>query len=60
MTIKIPLMKSAFLNEEATREALANFVRSAERFSMGQRCRAFEDEFAGYQGFDKNHIHIYH
>ena len=42
----IPLMKNAFLNEAATKEALAQFILQADRLSMGERCARFEDEFA--------------
>lgn len=46
----IPLMKNAFLNEAATKEALAQFILQADRLSMGERCARFEDEFATFQG----------
>jgi CDP-6-deoxy-D-xylo-4-hexulose-3-dehydrase len=45
----IPLMKNAFLNEDETRKALAEFVGSAKMFSMGEKCREFEVAFAEYQ-----------
>lgn len=46
----IPLMKNAFLNEMETREALADFIRSANKFSMDAKCQEFEQAFANYQG----------
>jgi CDP-6-deoxy-D-xylo-4-hexulose-3-dehydrase len=46
----IPLMKNAFLHEFETRDALANFIRSTERLSMGEQCRRFEEAFAEAQG----------
>src|SRR5438874_4772598 len=46
----IPLMKSAFLHEHATRVALAEFITTANRLSMDTECREFEREFSGVQG----------
>lgn len=46
----IPLMKSAFLREEATRKALSEFVLSAPRLSMDTKCLEFEQAFANFQG----------
>jgi len=46
----IPLMKSAFLREEETKRALAEFIISAPRLSMDSKCREFEQEFAAFQG----------
>lgn len=46
----IPLMKSAFLNERDTKEALASFILDAKRLSMDEQCFLFEQEFAAYQG----------
>lgn len=43
-------MKNAFLNEMATREALADFIRSASKFSMDAKCSEFERAFSTYQG----------
>lgn len=50
--MKIPLMKSAFLEEEATKRALADFIVNAPRLSMDTQCFLFEKEFAKYQGRD--------
>ncbi len=46
----IPLMKSAFLKEHETKEALAKFILQAKKFSMDQQCAQFEEEFAAFQG----------
>lgn len=46
----IPLMKNAFLNEFETRAALAEFISTAQKFSMDVKCGEFEDKFAKYQG----------
>jgi len=43
-------MKNAFLREQETKEALANFIRSADKLSMGEQCRRFEEVFAAKQG----------
>lgn len=45
----IPLMKNAFLREHETKEALAEFIRSADKLSMGEQCRRFEQVFADTQ-----------
>ncbi len=46
----IPLMKNAFINEAETRKKLSEFILTAERFSMDQKCREFEIKFAQKQG----------
>ena len=46
----IPLMKNAFLREQETKDALADFIRSADKLSMGECCRRFEEAFATAQG----------
>ena len=46
----IPLMKSTFLNEQSTKEALAKFILKAKQLSMGEQVAAFEEEFAIFQG----------
>lgn len=46
----IPLVKSAFVDDVDTREALADFIRSTDRLSMGPQCLAFERAFCEYQG----------
>lgn len=43
-------MKNAFQREEETRKALAEFVLSANRFSMDEKVREFERAFAAKQG----------
>src|SRR5712691_6376875 len=46
----IPLMKNAFLREQETKKALSEFIRSADKLSMGEQCRRFEEAFAAIQG----------
>src|SRR5258708_32815388 len=48
--LMIPLMKSAFLREQETKRALAEFIIYAPRLSMDSKCREFEQEFAALQG----------
>jgi CDP-6-deoxy-D-xylo-4-hexulose-3-dehydrase len=43
-------MKNTFFKEKETREKLANFILTAPRLSMGEKCLEFEKEFAKYQG----------
>jgi CDP-6-deoxy-D-xylo-4-hexulose-3-dehydrase len=45
----IPLMKNAFLNQHATKLALADFILGAEMFSMGKECSNFENKFSIFQ-----------
>jgi CDP-6-deoxy-D-xylo-4-hexulose-3-dehydrase len=45
----IPLMKNAFLNQHATKLALADFILKAEIFSMGKECASFEHKFSVFQ-----------
>ena len=47
--MKIPLMRKAFLNEEETKKALAEFILHADRLSMDVECGKFEKKFAQYQ-----------
>ena len=46
----IPLMKSALINEDQTREALADFIRRTPRLIMDAKCLEFEKAFAANQG----------
>ncbi|MDP2365896.1 MAG: DegT/DnrJ/EryC1/StrS aminotransferase family protein [Ignavibacteria bacterium] len=46
----IPLMKSAFLNEFETKQALADFIIKAPKLSMDTQCFDFEKKFAKIQG----------
>lgn len=46
----IKLIKSSFYNEKETKERLANFVLSADIFSMNEQCVQFENSFAKKQG----------
>lgn len=48
--MKIPLMKHAFLHEEATKDALAEWIRHAPWLRMGEECAKFERAFAAYTG----------
>lgn len=47
--MKIPLMRKAFLREEETKNALANFIIHADRLSMDIECKKFEEKFAKFQ-----------
>ncbi|MBI2120787.1 MAG: aminotransferase class I/II-fold pyridoxal phosphate-dependent enzyme [Parcubacteria group bacterium] len=38
-------MKNAFINEQETKKALANFIVGADKLSMGEKCVEFEKEF---------------
>lgn len=49
-TLVIPLMKTAFLEEEQTKKDLAEFILGAPRLSMDRKCTEFEHEFAAFQG----------
>jgi CDP-6-deoxy-D-xylo-4-hexulose-3-dehydrase len=46
-------MKSTFLNEQDTKEALAKFILHAKTLSMGEQVAAFENEFSIFQGAKK-------
>lgn len=46
----IPLMKSAFLKEQKTKEELSKFILKSGRLSMDEQCAKFEKEFAAFQG----------
>jgi CDP-6-deoxy-D-xylo-4-hexulose-3-dehydrase len=48
--VMIPLMKNAFFHEPEMRTALAEFILSGDRLSMGEQCRRFEEQFAAVQG----------
>ncbi|WP_293892565.1 DegT/DnrJ/EryC1/StrS aminotransferase family protein [Flavobacterium sp.] len=48
--MRLPLMRKAFLREEETKLALANFIISADRLSMDAECKKFEKKFASFQG----------
>ncbi len=45
----IPLMKSAFLNEYETKQALSEFILQSDRLSMSHQCAMFEKEFSIFQ-----------
>ncbi|MDP3957992.1 MAG: DegT/DnrJ/EryC1/StrS aminotransferase family protein [bacterium] len=46
---KVFIIKNAFLEEEATKRALADFILTAPKLSMGQQCESFERAFAAKQ-----------
>ncbi len=46
----IPLMKNAFIDEQKTKSALAEFILQAPRLSMDAKCLEFEKRFADWQG----------
>src|SRR3990167_8715928 len=46
----IPLIKSTFHNEKATKDALCKFIKKSEKLSIGEECKKFEHNFAKYQG----------
>ncbi len=45
----IRLVKSSFLKERETKKKLADFIATAETFSMGARCAEFQKRFAKKQ-----------
>lgn len=47
--MRIPLMKSTFYDEAATRRKLSEFVLRADRLSMGEECLKYEKAFAEKQ-----------
>lgn len=46
----IRLMKNSFYKEASTKAALVEFIMDAERFSMSNQCKTFEENFAKWQG----------
>lgn len=44
----IPLMKSTFLEEDKTKQALAQFILHSRKLSMGEKCEAFEKAFSQF------------
>jgi len=45
----IPLMKNTFLNEYDTKKALSEFILQTNKFSMGEKCKEFENIFSKKQ-----------
>lgn len=45
----IKLIKSSFYKEQETKAALADFIMTAEIFSMGKQCKEYEQSFAKKQ-----------
>lgn len=46
----IPLIKSTFYNEPATKKALNKFITKTKYLSFGKECKKFERNLARYQG----------
>lgn len=46
----IPLIKSTFYNEKNTKKLLCKFILKADKLSIGNECRKFEQKFSNYQG----------
>ena len=46
----IPLMRDTFIEEHKTKSALADFILSSNKLSMGIKCFEFEKEFSIFQG----------
>ena len=46
----IPLMKSTFLGEKETKDALCSFIQTVDKMSMGDEVLKFERSFAEWQG----------
>lgn len=46
----VKLIKSAFYNEKETKKRLSDFVKEAEKLSIGSECEKFEKSFAKWQG----------
>src|SRR3989338_1887602 len=49
-TYKVPLVKNTFMHEKETRLALADFIATTDKLSMGKKCASFERAFALKQG----------
>lgn len=45
----IPLIKSTFYNEKNTKKLLCKFILKADKLSIDEQCRKFEQKFAKYQ-----------
>jgi CDP-6-deoxy-D-xylo-4-hexulose-3-dehydrase len=45
----IPLMKSTFLGEQETKDALCSFIQTSNKLSMGDEVLKFETSFASWQ-----------
>lgn len=46
----IPLNKDTFFKEKEAIDGLCDYLRRSDKFSMGAKCREFEQKFAQYQG----------
>jgi len=47
--MKIPLMKSTFLGEQETKDALCSFIQNSQKMSMGEEVSQFEVLFSSWQ-----------
>ena len=45
----IKLIKSSFMNEQATKDKLCAFIQEAQQLSIGKYCKQFEEMFAVWQ-----------
>lgn len=50
MIYRVPLVRNTFLNDGETRRALADFILTTDRLSMGPQVKVFETTFAKWQG----------
>lgn len=48
--IKVPLKREAFFEESLTRARWVEFIKTADRFSMGPQCAEFEKVFSAWNG----------
>lgn len=48
--MKIPLMKSTFLGEQESKDALCEFIQTSDKMSMGIEVTRFETRFSLWQG----------
>ncbi len=46
----IPLIRDTFIEEHKTKLALADFILSSKKLTMGTKCSEFEQEFSIFQG----------
>ena len=46
---QIKLIKNHFLKEKETLKSLAKFISKAEKLSMGEECKKFENSFSNFQ-----------
>ncbi|MCB2190558.1 MAG: DegT/DnrJ/EryC1/StrS aminotransferase family protein [Deltaproteobacteria bacterium] len=46
----IPLNRASFFKEKEAIDGLCEYLRGSDKFSMGSKCREFENRFARFQG----------